>query len=115
MRGDLAPTIRELAGMYPHIQNAGTPGRHEPDVGEINYPYLFDLLDEIGYEGWIGCEYCPKGDTVAGLGWAKRYGDRLMPPPQPSPAGGGGSALLCNGGSEKLPSPAGGGRVGGGG
>src|SRR5665213_89611 len=74
MRGDLAPTIRELAGMYPHVQIAGTPGRHEPDVGEINYPYLFDLLDEIGYKGWIGCEYRPKGDTVAGLGWAKRYG-----------------------------------------
>jgi hydroxypyruvate isomerase len=74
MRGDLAPTIRELAGMYPHVQIAGTPGRHEPDVGEINYPYLFDLLDEIGYQGWIGCEYRPKGDTIAGLGWAKRYG-----------------------------------------
>ena len=74
MRGDLAPTIRELAGMYPHVQIAGTPGRHEPDVGEINYPYLFDLFDEIGYQGWIGCEYRPKGDTVAGLGWAKKYG-----------------------------------------
>src|SRR5271167_918476 len=74
MRGDLAPTIRELAGKYPHIQIAGTPGRHEPDVGEINYPYLFDLLDELGYQGWIGCEYRPKGDTLAGLGWAKRYG-----------------------------------------
>ena len=77
MRGDLAPTIRELAGMYPHIQIAGTPGRHEPDVGEINYPYLFDLLDEIGYDGWIGCEYRPKGDTVAGLGWAKKIRDRV--------------------------------------
>jgi hydroxypyruvate isomerase len=74
MRGDLAPTIRELAGMYPHVQIAGTPGRHEPDVGEINYPYLFDLFDELGYAGWIGCEYRPKGDTKAGLGWAKRYG-----------------------------------------
>ena len=65
---------RELAGSYPHVQIAGTPGRHEPDVGEINYPYLFDLFDEIGYDGWIGCEYRPKGDTVAGLGWATRYG-----------------------------------------
>jgi len=74
MRGDLAPTIRELYGMYPHIQIAGTPGRHEPDVGEINYPYLFDLLDEFGYDGWIGCEYRPKGDTLAGLGWGKKYG-----------------------------------------
>jgi 2-dehydrotetronate isomerase len=74
MEGDLAHRIRTLAGHYPHVQIAGNPGRHEPDVGEINYPFLFDLLDEIGYSGWIGCEYRPKGETRAGLGWAKRYG-----------------------------------------
>lgn len=74
MEGDLAPKIRVLAGRYPHVQIAGTPGRNEPDVGEVNFPYLFDLFDEIGYQGWIGCEYRPKGDTLAGLGWAKRYG-----------------------------------------
>lgn len=74
MEGDLAARVQALAGRYPHVQIAGNPGRHEPDVGEIHYPYLFDLLDEIGYRGWIGCEYRPQGDTVAGLGWAKRYG-----------------------------------------
>jgi 2-dehydrotetronate isomerase len=74
MEGDLAHRIRALAGHYPHVQIAGNPGRHEPDVGEINYPFLFDLLDELGYAGWIGCEYRPKGETKAGLGWAKRYG-----------------------------------------
>jgi 2-dehydrotetronate isomerase len=74
MEGDLAHGIRALAGHYPHVQIAGNPGRHEPDVGEINYPYLFDLFDELGYSGWIGCEYRPKGETKAGLGWAKRYG-----------------------------------------
>ncbi len=74
MEGDLATRIRALAGHYPHVQIAGNPGRHEPDVGEIHYPYLFDLFDEIGYAGWIGCEYRPKGDTVKGLGWAKKYG-----------------------------------------
>ena len=74
MEGDLAHRIRTLAGRYPHIQIAGNPGRHEPDVGEINYPFLFDLLDEIGYSGWIGCEYRPKGETRAGLGWASPYG-----------------------------------------
>jgi hydroxypyruvate isomerase len=74
MEGDLAHHIQALAGRYPHIQIAGNPGRHEPDVGEINYPFLFDLLDEIGYAGWIGCEYRPKGETRAGLAWARRYG-----------------------------------------
>jgi hydroxypyruvate isomerase len=74
MEGDLAPKIRALAGMYPHVQIAGTPGRHEPDIGEVNYPFLFDLFDEIGYAGWIGREYRPRGDTLAGLGWAKGYG-----------------------------------------
>ena len=76
MEGDLAQHIRALGGHYPHVQIAGNPGRHEPDVGEINYPFLFDLFDEIGYAGWIGCEYRPKGETRAGLGWAKRYGIR---------------------------------------
>jgi hydroxypyruvate isomerase len=74
MEGDLAHRIRALAGHYPHVQIAGNPGRHEPDVGEINYPFLFDLLDELGYAGWIGCEYRPRGETKAGLDWAKRYG-----------------------------------------
>jgi len=74
MEGDLAHRIRALAGCYPHVQIAGNPGRHEPDIGEINYPYLFDLLDELGYSGWIGCEYRPKGETRAGLGWIRRYG-----------------------------------------
>jgi hydroxypyruvate isomerase len=74
MEGDLAHRIRTLAGSYRHVQIAGNPGRHEPDIGEINYPYLFDLLDELGYSGWIGCEYRPKGETAAGLGWARRYG-----------------------------------------
>jgi len=76
MEGDLAHRIRSLAGRYPHIQIAGNPDRHEPDIGEINYPFLFDLLDEIGYAGWIGCEYRPKAETKAGLGWANRYGIR---------------------------------------
>jgi 2-dehydrotetronate isomerase len=74
MEGDLATRMRAIAGHYPHVQIAGNPGRHEPDIGEINYPYLFELFDELGYAGWIGCEYRPRGDTVAGLGWANGYG-----------------------------------------
>jgi len=74
MEAALAAKVRALAGAYPHVQIAGNPGRHEPDIGEINYPYLFELFDEVGYAGWIGCEYRPQGDTLAGLAWARRYG-----------------------------------------
>jgi hydroxypyruvate isomerase len=74
MEGDLAIHIRRLFGRYAHIQIAGVPERHEPSRGEINYSYLFDLLDEIGYDGWIGCEYRPAAGTLAGLGWAQRWG-----------------------------------------
>ena len=45
------------------------PGRHEPDIGEIHYPYLLPLVDELGYEGWVGCEYRPATHTVKGLKW----------------------------------------------
>jgi hydroxypyruvate isomerase len=55
------------------VQIASVPDRHEPDHGELYYPHLFALLDELGYAGWIGCEYRPAGDTVAGLGWFDRF------------------------------------------
>jgi hydroxypyruvate isomerase len=73
MVGDLATQIREHADITGHIQIAGVPARHEPDVGEINYPYLFDVIDQSGYDGWIGCEYRPKGKTMDGLGWLKPW------------------------------------------
>jgi hydroxypyruvate isomerase len=69
MEGELANTIRALLPLIRHMQLADTPGRHEPGSGEINYRYLFSLLDEIGYAGWIGCEYRPKNGTVEGLAW----------------------------------------------
>jgi hydroxypyruvate isomerase len=72
--GDLAIHIRELAGAYAHVQIAGVPDRHEPDQGEVNYAYLLGCLDEIGYGGWVGCEYHPAAATRAGLGWAQRWG-----------------------------------------
>jgi hydroxypyruvate isomerase len=74
LEGHLAETIRESIGVLRHVQIAGVPGRHEPTVGEINYPYLFDLLDGLGYRGWVGCEYRPWGETRAGLTWAAKYG-----------------------------------------
>ena len=72
--GDLATKLRRYLPEVGHIQIAGVPGRHEPDIGEINYPYLFSLLGELGYTEWIGCEYRPLGDTAEGLGWMKAEG-----------------------------------------
>jgi hydroxypyruvate isomerase len=69
MEGDIAPTLRKHLVRIAHVQLADNPGRNEPGTGEINYPFLFRYLDEIGYRGWIGCEYKPKTTTVHGLGW----------------------------------------------
>jgi hydroxypyruvate isomerase len=73
MEGDLAPTIEAWLDRIPHIQISDTPGRHEPGTGEINYPFLFNHIDRLGYQGWIGCEYWPAGRTEDGLGWLKPY------------------------------------------
>jgi hydroxypyruvate isomerase len=69
--GDLTVKIRKYLPNVGHIQIASVPGRNEPDDGEVNYRYLFGLLDELGYQGWVGCEYRPKGVTEDGLGWLK--------------------------------------------
>jgi len=73
MEGDLANTIEKNLKLIPHMQLADNPGRHEPGTGEINYPFLFDFIDRIGYAGWIGCEYKPSTTTDAGLAWIKPY------------------------------------------
>jgi len=57
-----------------HVQFAGSPGRHEPDEGEIDYGYLFATLDRLGYTGWVGAEYTPRAGTLDGLGWLHRWG-----------------------------------------
>lgn len=69
MEGDLATSLKRYASMCGHIQIAGCPERHEPDTGEIRFEYLYQLLDEIGYPGWLGCEYRPAGKTNDGLAW----------------------------------------------
>lgn len=71
--GNISGLMHSLAGRYAHIQIASVPDRHEPDDGELNYPWLFTQLDRIGYDGWIGCEYKPRDDTRAGLGWIRPY------------------------------------------
>lgn len=73
MEGDLARRFeRHIAGVG-HVQIAGVPDRHEPDQGEVNYPYLFERLDTLGYQGWVGCEYRPRAGTSDGLGWVREY------------------------------------------
>ena len=79
VEGDVAMKIRKYlpTGRVGHFQLAGVPLRHEPDIGELNYPYLFSVIDELGFDGWIGCEYRPRrgavaGGTSAGLGWFRR-------------------------------------------
>lgn len=69
MEGDLARTIEKHLARIAHVQLADNPGRNEPGTGEINYPFLYEFIDKVGYTGWIGAEYKPKTETVAGLGW----------------------------------------------
>lgn len=71
MEGELSKTIETNLAKIAHIQLADNPGRNEPGTGEINYAYLFQFIDRIGYKGWIGCEYKPASNTEAGLGWIK--------------------------------------------
>lgn len=71
--GCIAMKLKEFFPFTGHYQIAGVPDRHEPDTGEVNYPYLFDIIDKLGYMGYVGCEYNPAGDTAEGLGWLKKY------------------------------------------
>jgi hydroxypyruvate isomerase len=71
MEGDLSAKVTRWLAHIGHIQIAGVPGRHEPDDGELNYPYLFRLVDSLGYDGWVGCEYAPRGRTEDGLAWLR--------------------------------------------
>ncbi len=74
VEGDVATKLQRYlpTGRVAHIQVAGVPGRHEPDRGELNYPFLFDTIDALGYGGWVGCEYTPAAGTSDGLGWRDR-------------------------------------------
>ena len=73
VEGDLARTSERLLPRIGHMQIADNPGRNEPGTGEIGYQWLLPKIDALGYDGWIGCEYRPAGDTLAGLGWASDY------------------------------------------
>ncbi|MDB6142446.1 MAG: hydroxypyruvate isomerase [Pseudomonas sp.] len=74
VEGDVATKLRRDFDNIGHIQIAGVPDRHEPDMAnEVNYPYLFELIDQLGYSGWIGCEYRPRGNTSEGLTWLREW------------------------------------------
>lgn len=73
MQGDLVPTFERLMDRIAHVQIADNPGRHEPGTGEIAYDFVLRRLDELGYAGFVGCEYKPSAATSAGLGWIKPW------------------------------------------
>lgn len=75
--GDVAMAIREFGHLAKHYQIASPPDRGEPDDGELNYGFLFQEIDKSGFDGFVGCEYKPRGDTLAGLKWAKACGVTL--------------------------------------
>jgi hydroxypyruvate isomerase len=73
MGDNLAGTLAANLARIGHMQVADVPGRHEPGTGEIDFPPLFDLIDRLGYKGWIGAEYAPAGRTADGLAWVRKY------------------------------------------
>ncbi len=79
VEGDVAMKLRRYlpSGRVGHLQIASVPERNEPDGGELNYGYLFALIDELSangaWDGWIGCEYRPRGTAHEGLGWAHGF------------------------------------------
>ena len=76
MEGNLTANLRQHIAHIAHIQVADSPARSQPGTGEINYPFIFQTLDEIGYDGWVSAEYKPLPDTPASLAWINEWNDR---------------------------------------
>jgi hydroxypyruvate isomerase len=72
--GDITKRMETFMPVIAHMQIADVPARNEPGTGEIGWAFVLRRMDELGYQGWVGCEYRPKGDTVAGLAWRETYG-----------------------------------------
>jgi hydroxypyruvate isomerase len=72
--GDITKRMEQFMPVINHMQIADVPARNEPGTGEIGWEFVLRRIDELGYLGWVGCEYRPAGDTVAGLGWRQRFG-----------------------------------------
>ena len=71
--GDIVKRVEKHLPLIAHMQVADNPGRNEPGTGEVNWPFVFRRIDELGFRGWIGCEYKPAAETTAGLGWFQPY------------------------------------------
>ncbi len=76
LHGDVTVAFRSLLPLIGHVQIASVPSRQEPDGEELNYPFLFAEFDRLGYSGFVGCEYFPRGGTLAGLGWFRPFARR---------------------------------------
>lgn len=76
LHGDVTIAFRTLLPLIGHLQIASVPSRHEPDGEELNYPFLFAEMDRLGYADYVGCEYFPRGGTLAGLGWFRPFARR---------------------------------------
>jgi hydroxypyruvate isomerase len=74
--GEIAGTLTRHFACIGHIQFADNPGRKEPGTGELNFGFLFDLIDRLGYEGWVGAEYKPSTTTEVGLAWLSTFGEK---------------------------------------
>ena len=75
MEGEVIGHYRDCLPLIAHLQVSSVPGRHEPDTtAPIDFPAFFRAVDDSGYAGWVSCEYRPRGDTRAGLAWAKPWG-----------------------------------------
>lgn len=86
-QGNLGEFLENNLPLIGHVQVAGVPGRHEPDqLGEINWHFIFDMLDAHGYDGWVGAEYNPRAGTLPGLGWARDWGIGSGAKPNPGKA-----------------------------
>ncbi len=77
MEGNLCERFDELLDRIAHVQIADNPGRHQPGTGEIDYAFVFEHIDGSGYDGWVGLEYAPDGDTRSSLAWVDKYGLKL--------------------------------------
>jgi hydroxypyruvate isomerase len=71
--GDITKRMEQHMPLIAHMQIADVPARNEPGTGEIGWAFVFRRMDELGYRGWVGCEYRPAGETLAGLTWRDRF------------------------------------------